>query len=160
LHKNMQPVGKLFLAVLWAHQLGDFPLQSSSMVRGKRQGTRAYLAHGTIHLLVLGLCVAVFASFRLVTSLSFGMAVVGGLLMSQAVVWNHNFEVVTGLPPPLTHRPSSLGRHLSSVGGDAHPDAKPETDAYTPRQSRRIGLAYGVRVPRRGRLLRRACQIC
>jgi hypothetical protein len=65
------------------HQLGDFPLQSSSMVRGKRQGIRAYLAHGTIYLLVLGLCVAVFASFRLVTSLSFGMAVVGGLLFAK-----------------------------------------------------------------------------
>jgi Protein of unknown function (DUF3307) len=70
----MQPLVKLFLAALWAHLLGDFPLQSSSMVRGKRQGIRAYLAHGTIHLLILVLSVAVFVSFRLVASVSFGMA--------------------------------------------------------------------------------------
>jgi Protein of unknown function (DUF3307) len=71
----MQPVIKLFLAVLWAHLLGDFPLQPSGMVRGKRQGIGAYLAHGMIHLLVLVLCVAVFVSFRTIASLSFGMAV-------------------------------------------------------------------------------------
>jgi hypothetical protein len=59
----------------------------------------------------------------------------GRASISQAVAWNHNFEGVAGLPPPLTHRPSSLGRHRSSVGGDAHRDAKSETDAYTPRQS-------------------------
>ena len=56
MHSNMQPFMKLFLTVLLAHLLGDFPLQSSSMVRGKRQGIRADLAHGPIHLLILGLC--------------------------------------------------------------------------------------------------------
>ena len=57
----MQPFMKLLLAVLLAHLLGDFPLQSSSMVRAKHQGSRAYLTHGAIHLLVLVLCVAVFS---------------------------------------------------------------------------------------------------
>ena len=62
---------KLLLAVLLAHLLGDFPLQSSSMVRAKHQGSRAYLAHGAIHLLVLVLCVAVFVSLQWLTSLWF-----------------------------------------------------------------------------------------
>ena len=42
----MQPFLKLFLTVLLAHLLGDFPLQSSSMVRDKHQGIRAYIEHG------------------------------------------------------------------------------------------------------------------
>jgi hypothetical protein len=70
----MQPFMKLFLTVLLAHLLADFPLQSSSMVRGKQQGIRAYFAHGGIHLLILVLCVAAFVSLALVTSLSFWMA--------------------------------------------------------------------------------------
>ncbi len=69
----MQPFMKLVVTVLLAHLLGDFPLQSSSMVRGKHQGSRAYLAHGAIHVLVLVLCVAAFIGFQLLTSLWFGI---------------------------------------------------------------------------------------
>jgi hypothetical protein len=64
----MQPFLKLFLTTLLAHLLGDFPLQSSSMVRGKHHGIRAYIGHGAIHLLVLVLCVAAFVSVHLLTS--------------------------------------------------------------------------------------------
>src|ERR1700730_2587069 len=71
----MQPFMKLFLAVLLAHLLGDFPLQTPSMVRAKRQGIHAYLAHGAIHLFILVLCVAAFISLELVTSLWFWIAV-------------------------------------------------------------------------------------
>jgi len=71
----MQPFIKLFLTVLLAHLLGDFPLQSSSMVRAKHQGVRAYLAHGAVHLLVLLLCVAAFIGLELLTSLWFWVAV-------------------------------------------------------------------------------------
>src|SRR5258708_21277697 len=71
----MEPFMKLFLTVLLAHLLGDFPLQSSNMVRAKHQGIRAYLAHGAIHLLILVFCVAAFISLELVTSLWFWMAV-------------------------------------------------------------------------------------
>lgn len=60
--------------MLLAHLLGDFPLQSSNMVRGKHQGVRAYLAHGAIHFLVLVVCVAVFIGLELLTSLWFWMA--------------------------------------------------------------------------------------
>lgn len=62
---------KLALTVLLAHLLGDFPLQSSSMVRGKHERIGAYFAHGGVHLLVLILCVAAFVSFQLLTSLWF-----------------------------------------------------------------------------------------
>ena len=70
----MQPFMKLFLTGLLAHLLGDFPLQSSSMVRGKQEGIRAYVAHGAIHLLVLGVCVAAFSNLELLTSFWFWMA--------------------------------------------------------------------------------------
>jgi hypothetical protein len=70
----MQPFIKLFLSVLLAHLLGDFPFQSPSMVRAKHQGIRAYIEHGAIHLLVLLLCVAAFSSLELVTSLWFWIA--------------------------------------------------------------------------------------
>jgi hypothetical protein len=70
----MQPFTKLFLTVLLAHLLGDFPLQSSSMARAKQQGVRAYIGHGVIHLLVLVGCVAVFISLESVTSFWFWLA--------------------------------------------------------------------------------------
>ena len=66
---------KLFLTLLLAHLLGDFPLQSSSMVRAKRQGIRSYVEHGAVHLLVLLLCVAAFIGLELLTSLWFWVAV-------------------------------------------------------------------------------------
>jgi hypothetical protein len=70
----MQPFIKLFLTVLLAHLLGDFPLQSSRMVRAEHQRVRAYLAHGAIHLLVLVVCVAGFSRLELLTSFWFWMA--------------------------------------------------------------------------------------
>ena len=51
------------MSVLLAHLLGDFVLQPSSMVLGKSKWTRAYLAHGGIHLAVLLFCVVAFAGF-------------------------------------------------------------------------------------------------
>ena len=60
----MQSFTKLALSVLLAHLLGDFPLQTSSIVRGKARGIRAYLLHGAIHLLVLLLSVAAFGGLQ------------------------------------------------------------------------------------------------
>jgi hypothetical protein len=62
----MQPFLPTFLALLLAHLLGDFPLQSGRMVRGKiafRFGS--YLRHGLVHLLVTALALAVFTSLVL-----------------------------------------------------------------------------------------------
>src|ERR1700693_545763 len=69
----MQPFIKLFLTVLLAHLLGDFPLQSSSMMRAKQQGIGAYIRHGAIHLLVLVVCVAGFINLEWLTSFRFWM---------------------------------------------------------------------------------------
>src|ERR1700722_19090253 len=71
----MQPFTKLALAVLLAHLLGDFPLQTSNIVQGKGRGRRAYLVHGGIHFLVLALCVAVFVGLELLGSLLFWIVV-------------------------------------------------------------------------------------
>jgi hypothetical protein len=71
----MQPFSKLALAVLLAHLLGDFPLQTSNIVQGKDRGSRAYLVHGGIHFLVLTLCIAVFVGFELLGSLRFWIVV-------------------------------------------------------------------------------------
>jgi len=72
---TLGPFTRLFLTVLLAHLLGDFPLQSSSLVRGKQHGIRAYVAHGAAHLVVLVVCVGVFVNLGLVRSLSFWVAV-------------------------------------------------------------------------------------
>jgi hypothetical protein len=70
----MQPFPKLLLAILLAHLLGDFPLQTTSIVQAKSQGSRAYLVHGGIHFLVLTLCIATFVGLALLGSLRFWIA--------------------------------------------------------------------------------------
>jgi hypothetical protein len=71
----MQPFPKLALAVLLAHLLGDFPLQTSNIVQGKDRGSRAYLVHGGVHFLVLTFCIAVFVGLELLGSLRFWIVV-------------------------------------------------------------------------------------
>lgn len=70
----MQTFSKLILAVLLAHLLGDFPLQTSAVVQGKGRGSRAYLAHGAIHLFVLVLCIAIFSGPAWLNSVWFWVA--------------------------------------------------------------------------------------
>ena len=70
----MQPFMKLFLTVWLAHLLGDFPLQSSSMVRAKEHGIRGYIAHGAVHLIALVVCVAAFVGLAVVSSFWFWIA--------------------------------------------------------------------------------------
>jgi Protein of unknown function (DUF3307) len=67
----MQPFSKFALAVLLAHLLGDFPLQTANIAQDKGRGTRAYLVHGAIHFFVLTLCIAVFVGVELLGSLRF-----------------------------------------------------------------------------------------
>jgi hypothetical protein len=67
----MQPFSKYLLAALLAHLLGDFPLQTSSIVQGKQKRNTAYLVHGGIHLFVLALCIAIFVDLHLLWSLRF-----------------------------------------------------------------------------------------
>jgi lysylphosphatidylglycerol synthetase-like protein (DUF2156 family) len=70
----MQPFTKLFLTALFAHLLGDFPLQSSKIAAGKRRSGTAYLAHGAIHLAVLAACVGAFFSLAPLSSRRFWIA--------------------------------------------------------------------------------------
>ena len=67
----MQPFLRLILTVLLAHLLGDFSFQTSKMMQGKSQGSRAYVVHGGVHFLLLTLCIAVFGSLELLGSLRY-----------------------------------------------------------------------------------------
>lgn len=56
----------LFLALLVAHLVGDFVLQSRSLVEGKQQGEPgAYLRHGAFHLAASYLAILLFLPARL-----------------------------------------------------------------------------------------------
>jgi hypothetical protein len=67
----MQLLSRAFLAILLAHLLGDFPFQTSSLVRRKQHGSAAYVQHGAIHLATLLACIAAFAGPRLLLSARF-----------------------------------------------------------------------------------------
>lgn len=57
----MQPYFQVFLALLLAHLLGDFPLQTARMVRGKIEfRIAAFLHHSLVHLAVSAAALAVF----------------------------------------------------------------------------------------------------
>jgi hypothetical protein len=63
----MQPYYQVFLALLLAHVLGDFPLQTGRMVRGKAGfQPGAFLRHSAVHLVVSTAALIVFTplSFR------------------------------------------------------------------------------------------------
>ncbi|MEX2494896.1 MAG: DUF3307 domain-containing protein [Woeseia sp.] len=62
----MHPFTQTFMALLLAHLLGDFPLQTGSMVHGKvALRAASYLRHGLIHLVLAILAVALFAPLPL-----------------------------------------------------------------------------------------------
>ena len=57
----MQPFYQAFLALLFAHVLGDFPLQTGRMVRGKLDfRLTAFLRHSLVHLIVSAAALALF----------------------------------------------------------------------------------------------------
>jgi hypothetical protein len=62
----MQPVYQVFLALFLAHVLGDFPLQTGRMVRGKIAFRPAsYLSHSVMHLVVSVTALALFTTLPL-----------------------------------------------------------------------------------------------
>jgi uncharacterized protein DUF3307 len=65
----MQPFTKLFLTILLAHLLGDFPLQRFGMVEPKTARTRGNVQHGVIRFLVLLGCLAAFCGAQSLGSL-------------------------------------------------------------------------------------------
>jgi hypothetical protein len=58
----MQTTLPILLALLLAHLLADFPLQSRTMVLGKKTAWTAYLKHGLVHYLAAVACLLVFTS--------------------------------------------------------------------------------------------------
>lgn len=58
----MHLVFRTFLAVLLAHLLADFPLQSEQMARGKGSRLLPYLQHGTWHVITLIAALAIFTT--------------------------------------------------------------------------------------------------
>jgi len=65
----MQPLYQTFLALLFAHVLGDFPLQTGRMVRGKIEfRVASFLQHSLVHFVLSAAALALF------TPLVFGQA--------------------------------------------------------------------------------------
>lgn len=57
----MQSFGLVFLSLLLAHLLADFPLQTDSVARYKGKRLLPTLAHATIHYIAAWLCLTLFA---------------------------------------------------------------------------------------------------
>jgi|SRR6516162_2824724 len=127
LHKFMQPFVKLLLSLLLAHLLGDFPLQTSAMVRGKSRGRRAYFLHGAVHLFSLTICVAVFAGTAWFDSWQFWVAVVLYIAVHLTIDRVKQWTVSTGRLPDSTwafvfDQALHLGTILALVWFLARPD--------------------------------------
>lgn len=108
----MHPYLQVFLALLFAHLLGDFPLQTRSMVQGKvRMRLAAYLAHGLVH---LATCVAALALF---TDVEFPDLPI--LLALVALVVAH-LGLDLGKSAVVRRRPDSDGALLYAADQAAH----------------------------------------
>jgi hypothetical protein len=81
----MQPYIQTFLALLFAHLLGDFPLQTGGMVRAKVGFVPvAYFRHGLIHLLLAAAALILFTPltiWRPMTILALALLVAGHLAL-------------------------------------------------------------------------------
>lgn len=83
----MQPFLKLILSILLAHLLGDFPSQPSKMVEDKAWGSRDYLPHGLIHLILLVVSIALFTGLNWLTSLGFWIAALLYIALHLGIDW-------------------------------------------------------------------------
>jgi hypothetical protein len=61
----MQLFSQTLLAVLLAHLLADFPLQTDSLVRAKTDGIKGFLTHGAIHFASVNVALLLFTHNRL-----------------------------------------------------------------------------------------------
>jgi Protein of unknown function (DUF3307) len=61
----MQLFSQTLLAVLLAHLLADFPLQTDSLVRAKTHGIKGFLTHGAIHFATVNVALLLFTHNRL-----------------------------------------------------------------------------------------------
>jgi len=81
----MQPYFQVFLALLLAHVLGDFPLQTGGMVRGKIAfRADAFVRHSVVHLIVSAAALALFTPLSLwhtATWAALGLLIAGHLAL-------------------------------------------------------------------------------
>lgn len=84
----MQLYYQVFLALLFAHVLGDFPLQSGRMVRGKLAfRTGSFLRHSLVHLVLAAAALAIFTPLVLrqpATAAALATLVLGHLALDLA----------------------------------------------------------------------------
>ncbi len=64
----MQTIVRTVLAILLAHLLADFPLQSDAIALGKKSHKFAYVKHGAIHLITLLVLLQLFTDVSLWTT--------------------------------------------------------------------------------------------
>ena len=83
---------RTFLAILLAHLLADFPLQTDAVVLGKRSRKLPYLEHGAIHWAVL-IALLFFFSNTLLWSTAAQMLIAGYIVFHLAVDVSKNWLV-------------------------------------------------------------------
>ncbi len=83
---------RTFLAILLAHLLADFPLQTDAVVLGKRSRKLPYLEHGAIHWAVL-IALLFFFSNTLLWSTAAQMLIAGYIVFHLAVDVSRNWLV-------------------------------------------------------------------
>jgi Protein of unknown function (DUF3307) len=83
---------RTFLAILLAHLLADFPLQTDAVVLGKRSRKLPYLEHGAIHWAVL-IALLFFFSNTLLWSTAAQMLIAGYVVFHLAVDVSKNWLV-------------------------------------------------------------------
>ena len=88
----MQLASRVFWALLLAHLLADFPLQTDRIVERKRDTAWGYAEHGIIHLIVLELCLAIFTSVSLVGA-SIQIALSGYVLLHLLIDYVKGFLI-------------------------------------------------------------------
>lgn len=85
---TMQPIYQTFLALLFAHVLGDFPLQTGRMVRGKIEfRVAAFLRHSLVHLILAAAALALFTPLLLTqarVTVALAVLILGHLVLDFA----------------------------------------------------------------------------
>lgn len=103
---------QVFLALLLAHVMGDFPLQTRGMVLGKQAfRASAYLSHGLVHLLASLAAVVVFTDLSLAT---------GAALLALALLVAAHLAFDLGKALVVRRWPAGDGALLYSADQCAH----------------------------------------
>jgi hypothetical protein len=98
----MQALAEAFLAILLAHLLADFPLQTNAIINAKKDGFRGYLAHGSIHLVAVVLTLRTFTNvairswYALLLLVSYVILHLGLDYLKQAYMKRRHLQDSTG----------------------------------------------------------------